>query len=229
MILRPGSGQGDEDVTELIVPLHSRRRARLGVGQKLQHVIAGGTLFLSGVQSLSSGAEGLERALAVAGMATAALLFAAFVRSLRPATGRAAHAAHASHGHGVDWVDIFAAGVLFAEAAEKWHSRGHIWRPETLAALATLGIGLFHGRLAARKERQRSLRVNGEGVVVRRRFFGSFTSTWRDLAEITLTDREAVLRRRDGKQRRLNLADLENASDVRAALEQARRQIAERA
>ena len=73
-----------------------------------------------------------------------ALLFTAIGTRVRNRHKQAAHGAH-----GIDWMDIWAAGVLFAEAAEKIRTRGHYFRPETLAATATLGLGLFHGRLAA--------------------------------------------------------------------------------
>ena len=122
-------------------------------------MIAGAGLFYSGVQSLSAGAEGLERILAIAGMMTAGLLIAAFAREVRGLAGSHETPAHGHQSQAVDWMDVFAAGMLFAEAAEKYHLRGHIWRPETLAAVATLGVGLFHGRLSARKERQRSLQL----------------------------------------------------------------------
>ena len=144
---------GDADVapgTELSVPLHSRRRNRLLVVQKAQHLIPAAGLLFSGIQSLQSDAHGVELALAVGGIVTSALLLAAFARHLRnQGTHQAVHAAH-----GVDWMDIFAAGVLFAEAAEKYHVRGHLFRPESLAAAVTLGIGLLHARLAAASERR---------------------------------------------------------------------------
>jgi hypothetical protein len=213
---------------EILVPLHSRRRRRGLLAQKLQHVIAAAGLFFSGVQSLSAGADGLELTLAVGGMLTAGLLIAAFVRDVRAVAGSGGAHAHAAHGpHGIDWTDVFAAGVLFAEAAEKWHLRGHVWRPETLAALATLGVGLFHGRLAARKERRRSLRVTGDGVAAGRRLFGAFTARWNEIAAIEIGEREAFVRRHDRKSRRFNLADLENARDIRAALQEAQRRLGE--
>jgi hypothetical protein len=204
---------------DIVVPLHSRRRKRGLLAQKLQHVIAAAGLFFSGMQSLSAGAEGLERMLAVAGMLTAGLLIGAFARELRGVTR--AHGEHRAHG--VDWMDIFAAGVLFAEAAEKWHLRGHIWRPETLAGIATLGVGLFHGRLAARNERRRSMRLTQDHLVIggRIKFARPFTARWSEIADITIGDREAAIRTHQGKTRRLNLADLENAPTVRAALTRA--------
>ena len=217
----------DAASSEIVVPLHSRRRRRGLLAQKLQHVIAGAGLFFSGVQSLSAGAEGLERTLAIAGMITAGMLIAAFAREVRRAAAPRRSDAHGTHqAHGVDWIDIFAAGMLFAEAAEKYHLRGHIWRPETLAAIATLGVGLFHGRLAARKQRRRALRVTAEGVTVGNRFFGAFKGSWSELAEIAIDEQEATIRTHAGKNRRLNLKDLENAPHVRAALEAAQRRLA---
>ena len=128
-------------------------------------------------------------------------------------------------------MDVWAAGVLFAEAAEKWRTRGHIWRPETLAALATLGVGLMHGRLAAAGERRRSLRVTSEELSIggRLRFSRRFTARWSEIAAIEIGEREATVRTHRGKTRRINLADLENAPAVRAALQEAERRLADHA
>jgi hypothetical protein len=213
---------------DLVVPLHSRRRQRGLLAQKLQHVIAGAGLFFSGMQSLSAGAHGLELALAIAGMITAGLLIAAFARAVRGvARARGTHAHPPHHHHAVDWIDIFAAGMLFAEAAEKYHLRGHIWRPETLAAVATLAIGLLHGKLAARNEQRRSMRLTGDHLVIggRNKFVRRFTARWDEIAEIRIGDREAAIRTHTGKTRTLNLADLENAPDVRAALTRAQERL----
>jgi hypothetical protein len=213
-----------EDTAELMVPLHSRRRGRAQIGQKLQHLIPAAGLLFSGVQSLMAGVDGLERALAIVGIVTSALLMTAFGQHMRtrrqPADGH--------HAHGIDWMDVWAAGVLFAEAAEKWRIRGHIWRPETLAALATLGVGLMHGRLAAAGERRRSLRMTSEDLSIggRLRFSRRFTARWSEIAAIEIGEREAGIRTHQGGQRRLNLADLENADQVRDALRHAQRRLA---
>jgi hypothetical protein len=206
---------------ELVVPLHSRRRQRAAIGQKLQHLIPAAGLLFSGVQSLMAGVEGFERALASVGIITSVLLMTAFTRHVG-AFGQRKHSAH-----GVDWMDIWAAGVLFAEAADKWRLRGHIWRPETLAAVATLAIGLLHGRLAARNEQRRSMRLTGDHLVIggRNKFVRRFSARWDEIAEIRIGDREAAIRTHTGKTRRLNLADLENAPAVRAALTRAQERL----
>jgi len=210
---------------EVVVPLRSRRRQRAAIAQKLQHLIPAAGLLFSGVQSLMAGVEGFERVLAFVGIITSALLMGAFGRHLRPRRPQPAE-----HGtHGVDWMDIWAAGVLFAEAAEKWRVRGHIWRPETLAAMATLGVGVLHGRLAEAAERRRSLRLTRDDLSIggRLRFSRRFTARWDEIASIDVTDREATVRTHRGARRRLNLADLENAPDVRAALHAAEQRLAE--
>jgi hypothetical protein len=210
---------------EILVPLRSRRRQRAAIGQKLQHLVPAAGLLFSGVQSLMAGVGGFERVLALVGIVTSVLLMGAFGRHLH--TRRQEPAGHARHG--VDWMDIWAAGVLFAEAAEKWRIRGHIWRPETLAATATLGVGLLHGRLAQAAERRQSLRLTRDDLSIggRLRFSRRFTARWDEIASIDVTDRDATVRTHRGKRRRLNLADLENAPDVRAALQAAERRLVE--
>jgi hypothetical protein len=219
-----GAGQSARAASdEIVVPLRSRRRQRAAIGQKLQHLIPAAGLLFSGVQSLMAGVEGFERLLALVGIVTSALLMGAFGRHLR--TQR-----HQEHGvHGIDWMDIWAAGVLFAEAAEKWRIRGHIWRPETLAAMATLGVGLLHGRLALAAERRQSLRLTRDDLSIggRLRFSRRFTARWDEIASIDVTDRDATVRTHRGERRRLNLADLENAPDVRAALQAAEQRLVE--
>jgi hypothetical protein len=201
----------------IIIPMRSRRRDRGLLLQKLQHAIPAVPLLLQGFRTLRTGAHGFELALAVAEVVTSAFLLTTVVRALRDT--RRDSAGHGSHGpHGVDWAHIWAAGVLFAEAGERWHLRHHIARPTILTALVTLGLGLFHGRLVAFGERRGSLRIDESGVHVPRRPFGTFTVSWKDVTAISVTDREATIRARDGRMRRINLLDLHNAIDVRRAL-----------
>jgi hypothetical protein len=214
-----GEGTAEAD---RVVPLHSRRQRRAALAQQVQHVVAAAGLLFSGAQSLSAGAGGLELALAVAGMITGALLLAAFARSVRLTRPAAAHHAHA---RGVDWMEIWAAAVLLAEAAERWHARHHFPGPQLLTAVITLAIGVFHERVAARRERRRSLRLTADHLHIGRNRFSHFTAPWREIAEIVVSDGEATIRTHKGRTRRLNLADLENAPEVRAALHDAQRRL----
>ncbi len=206
---------------DIAVPLHSRRHRRLQLGQQLQHVVPAAGLLFNGMQSLATGAEGLELALAIAGIVTSGLLIAVFARR---AHGLRQHGT-AHHTHGIDWMEIFAAGVLFAEAFERWHTRHRVPGPQLLTAVVTLGIGLSHGWLSARNERRRSIRLTPDHLFIGRNKFSSFTARWDEVAEISITEREATIRTHRGRRRHINLADLENAEDVRKVLHAAQRRL----
>jgi hypothetical protein len=200
-----------------IVPLRSRRRDRGLFAQKLQHAIPAGPLLFAGVQAIAHGEHGLALALALFEIATSALLIGTVARELRAVTRPAGPSAHAAH-HGIDWVHVFAAAVLLAEVMEHYHLTHHIRRPTLLTAFLTLGLGLFHARLQRLSERRRALRVDDEGLQIGGNFFRTFRARWEEIASIEVGDRYASIKTADGRERRLNLADLHGAGQVRAAL-----------
>ncbi len=197
------------------VPLRSRRHERALVAQKFQHVLPASGLLLVGAQALRDGAHGGELALAIVEILTSAALVVSFARHVRAV--RRPHAAAHAH-HGVDWFDIFAAGVLAAEAVERWHLKHHIARPTILVALITLGLGLFHGRIAAHQARRRVLHIDDSGVRIGGKPFRTFFAAWPDIAAITLAPGLAEVHTRAGATRRLHLDDLHDTERVRAAL-----------
>lgn len=208
------------------VPLRSRRLKRVQLVQKIQHAVPALGLLVGGAESLSAGAHGFELVLAVAGIAISGFLGVSIVRGLRAARRGPTSAHHHDHqGHGVDWTDIWVAGVLFTEAAETWHVRHHIAGPVILTGVVTLGLGLFHGRMAARVERRRSLRLTGERLVVGGPPWKRLNARWGDITHINMTEHEAVIHTHKGRRRRIDFLDLENAADVRAALEQAQQRL----
>ena len=204
----------------IIVPLLSRRQQRGQAVQKLNHAIPAAGLIANGLQALRDGAHGFELALAAVEIGTSAILVAMIVRSVREARRHGTVGLH--HAQGIDWIDIWAAAVLFAEAAERWHLKHHVPRPTLVTALLTLGMGLFHDRITGFGRRRRGLRLTDEGIYVGGRPFAGFTAKWPDVAAITVTERAAEIRTRTGRVRRIDLADLQNAEAVRSALEAAR-------
>ncbi len=208
----------------MIVPLRSKRRERAQVVQKFQHVIPAVPLLLAGLQAIKAGEHGFAFALGVFEVATSVLLIGTMLREIRALRRAPAPGANAHHAdHGVDWVEIFAACVLIAEVLEHWHQTHHIKRPAVLTAILTLGLGLFHGRIARFGASRRVLRLEDEGIHIGGKFvFRPFRVSWADIASIEVGERHARIRTRDGRQRSLNLADLIDAGDVRAALEEAR-------
>ena len=205
------------------MPLLSRRQERGQFLQKMNHVVPAVGLLTAGVHALTEGARGLDLALAVVEIGTTLMLAASIVKTLRAMRQPGTHSHDA---HGVDWIDIWSAGILFAEAAERWHVRHHIARPTILTALVTLAFGLFHGRLLAFARQKRGLRITDAGLSVAGRPFRRFRARWSEIASISLGERSVEIRTRAGRLRRIDLADLRNASSVRAALQDANQRLA---
>lgn len=205
------------------MPLLSRRQERGQFLQKMNHVVPAVGLLTAGVHALTEGARGLDLALAVVEIGTTLMLAAFIVKTLRAMRQPGTHSHDA---HGVDWIDIWSAGILFAEAAERWHVRHHIARPTILTALVTLAFGLFHGRLLAFARQKRGLRITEAGLSVSGRPFRRFRARWSEIASISLGEQSVEIRTRAGRLRRIDLADLRNAGSVRAALQDANQRLA---
>src|SRR5215203_1328121 len=211
------------DATEL--PLVSIRRERARQFQKLQHAVPAIALLGAGVQGLREGAHGFAFALAVGELAVRFLLLRMAVKEL--ASVRRSHSVHAEHHQGVDWFDVFAAGVLTAEALEHWHTHHHLPRPTLLMAAVTLALGLFHRQISTFfAARRRLLRIDGSGIRVRGRFGRSFFAPWPDIEGIEVDHDKARIVARGGRERRIDLTDLRNAPEVRQALLAARERLA---
>lgn len=202
---------------DIQLPLLSRRRERGQLLQKLQHVIPAIPLLGAGIQGLIHGERGFALALAVAEIVTSALLLRSTAKELIAL--RSSHGSEHTAHHGVDWFEIFAAGVLTVEALEHWHTHSHLPRPSFLMAAVTLFLGLFHGRIAAFSSRRRSLLIDETGIRLGGRFiFSRHVFPWQDLARLEVDDREARLVARNGRKKRIDLKDLRNESEVREAL-----------
>jgi hypothetical protein len=208
----------------VVVLLQSRRLERAQLLQKMNHAIPAAGLLVTGMQALGEGVEGAGLALAVVEIVTSAMLIVTFARGARSARQRGPRA----HGpsHGVDWIDIWAAAVLFAEVAERWHLTRHLSRPTILTAIITLALGLFHGRIAASLQRRRAVRITADGIYVRARPFRGLTARWADVASISIAGQVAEVRTRGGRARRVDLTDLRNADEVRAAFVEGSRRLA---
>jgi hypothetical protein len=209
---------------DVVVTLRSRRTRRAILAQKLQHGVVGAALLSQGIATLAGRPAGIELGLGVIEVVTSVLLLGALARAFRQLRS-AKPALHTHHG-GIDWIDIFVAGVLAAEALERWHTHHRIPRPTILLILVTLTVGVAHGRIASFGDRRRALRLTPEGISIPKRPFGRFTRGWDQVRAITIGPREAVVEAVDGR-RRIDLVDLENAPEVVAALEEAGRRHAE--
>jgi hypothetical protein len=209
---------------DIVVPLRSRRLKRALILQKLNHAVPTVGLIASGVQALGQGAERFGLALAIVEILTSAFLIVTLARTIRAARAPAALSHHGSHG-GVDWVDIWAAGVLFVEAGERWHLHHHLARPIILTALLTLALGLAHARVESFRRGRRAMRLTADSIRIPGKPFRSFDAAWAEIAAIEVNNASAQIRTHAGRVRRLDLLDLENADEVRTAFAEAQRRI----
>jgi len=151
------------------------------IAQKVQHAAPAVVLFGAGITALREGPHGAELLLAIVEIVSSALLMGSFARAIRKARRPANAAEHPHHHHGVDWIDIFTAAVLFAEAWEHYHVTHHVKRPTIALGVALLVIGLLHGRILRRSEKRRSLRVDEEGLYVGGKPFRSLRAKWGEI------------------------------------------------
>jgi hypothetical protein len=210
----------------LTVPLKSKRREKALALQKFQHAIPAIPLLLTGLEAIRGGEHGFALALGMFEIITSVLLVGTVLREIR-AMRRPADAGHMPHAHhGVDWVHIFAASVLVAEVLEHYYLTGHIRRPTVITAIVTLALGLAHGRLERLSERRRAMRVEDEGIHIGGRLFQTFRARWEEVTSIDVGERHASIKTRDGRERKLDLADLHGAEHVRGVLAEAQRRAA---
>ena len=211
----------------IAVVLISMRRRRAGVVQRLNHLIPAAGLLWAGLQAVGEGNHGFGFVLGVFEIVSAGALIVLTMRELRDVLPSRAHAAH-DHHHRVDWVDIAAGFMLVAEVLEHWHVTGHIKRPVVLTAILTFAMGLSHGRMHRHIRDRRMLRVTDAGITIPGRPFKArkIEAAWHDLRSIEVGERWAAVTTRTGRQRKIDLFDLETEAPVRAALLAARDRLA---
>ncbi len=205
-----------------VAPLRSRKYQRSLSLQKVQHAAPAAALLLQGFATLQSKPHGFELGLATIGIVAGGVMLMTLARALRAGRVKRRSQSNVSHGHGIDWVDVAVAGVLAVEALERWHVKHHVARPTILLAIVMLALGLSHGRLAARRGRRRVLRLDEKEMFVGGGLFRRFHARWDQIAAIEIGDRWATVRTRSGRERRIDLEDMENADEIRRLLDTAR-------
>jgi hypothetical protein len=182
----------------------------------VQHLAGGLPLLMSGMQRL---ADDAERPVAVVEIAVALIVLATFIKELR-----AELRAHHGHTHSaVGWFDLAAGGLLIFEAFHgAVHKPGYM-RPQFLAGVATIALGLMHGRLHARIRRRRYVKLDQDGLEFRVARFRSFAIPWQEIDSVSLAGPKAIFPRRDGRCHKVRLNLLHNEDEVRKGIsEQAR-------
>ena len=188
----------------IVVPLHSRRMERAETMMALLDGVSAINLALEGRERLARGGAAL---LGWAELAVAAVLVATAVAMLR---GR--------HHFG-RFVSGLAGVVLLLDGLSRIYGpKGHPSWALTLNGLVLLAVAALAPRLAARREALRALRLDDTGISYRRTRFRRFAMPRAEIAGLAIDERAAVLRARDGRERRIDLGDLHNRDEAEAAL-----------
>jgi hypothetical protein len=212
-----------------IVPLQSRRQQRVLLVQKLQHVLPATVLLAAGLQEFTAEPHGWGLGLAITEIVVGLLMLAALAktayasRHLLKRKADAAHTAHHAHSE-IESENLIAAALVLAEGWEhRMHGGHHFPRPAILAAAVLVVTGLLNGRIMRMATRRRSLRVSDEGLYVPGRRFKArkIDAKWADLASIEIGERWAVVTTRGGRERKIDLADVQAEAAVRDALTEA--------
>ena len=214
-------------VSEISVPLVSRRRERAQVVQKLQHGLPSVLLLFEGLQR-AFGEGDLNRWLGTAEAFTAMVVLGGIARAigrLRWGAGHTEPRRHV-HRHHIDWLDVGIAAMLFVEVGVHYAETQHWGRPTLLMAVIVLGLGLLHGRIAAAAAKRRMLRVTDDGIIAGGRLFSRFEAAWADIARIDIETKRAAIVRRDGRTHAFDLLDLRHSNDIVRALTRARGRLA---
>src|SRR6185436_8177828 len=178
-------------LSDIVVPLVSRRRERVQLLQKIQHGVPALILFLEGLERILTRQGDWNRWLGTAEAFAGMLVLGTIARAIGRLRWGAGHTPPRQriHLHQVDWTDLLLAALLFAEVGAHRIETGLWRRPTLLLAILTLAVGLLHGRITAYAAKRQVLCVTESGLSVGGRFFRRFTATWADIERIDIADK----------------------------------------
>ncbi len=191
------------------------KRKRLGLWwQKLQHAVGGVPLLFAGVHRLQA-PGGAGDLLAIAEIAVAAVLLLLLARDVSSEVA----ASPAARAHGSpDWFDIVAGALLILESVHSAHPGGKPFyeRPAFALGVATVMIGLLHGKLAQLSWKRREIHIDENGVRARTSRIRGFSVAWTDVRDIRITE-NAVIVDTASRSHTISLRRYRNAAEIRAA------------
>ncbi len=189
----------------VVVPLRYRRHDRAEMALAAIDGLSAVNLALEARARLARG--GGAAALGWAELAVAVLLAAATVAMLR---GRR---------HFGRWVSGLAGVVMLLDGLSKTYGpKGHPSWALTLNGLLLIGLAAIAPRLEARRAARRVLRLDGGGLTYRRNRWSGFAVRREDVVALSIGERDAVVRLRDGGERKIDLAGLHERGEAETAL-----------
>jgi hypothetical protein len=120
--------------------------------------------------------------------------------------------------HGISWVNLFAAVVLTAGLVQRYQTTGRFSRPVALTAILAAVLAFFGPRIKRRQARNRSVRLDDDGIHFRLGPFRRFSARWDDIAALHRDGSTLRVDLNDGRTRSVRLRLVSNRDEVFAAL-----------
>src|SRR5262249_36210214 len=152
-----------------------RRKDMAEMLPKLQHLLGGLPLLMTGLENLQDGGE---RMLALFEIVLASVLLVTFVKELRIALRHKKH--EPGHAHSpFGWFDLVAGAMLIFEAFHTPHHKAAYLRPQFLSGVVTIAFGALHGRLHRLHQKRRYLKLDENGLEFRFNQFRQLRLSWK--------------------------------------------------
>jgi len=125
-----------------------------------------------------------------------------------------ARSRHAPSTARVGWLDIVAGLMLLVEWADRCLQSGQVITPVLFQAAIFIVLGLLHARLAKRRKSRRHVRVDDEGIRIRRSAIRRRSIAWSEVASVSREPQAIRITRLDGTAWRIRLGRYKNGEEV---------------
>jgi hypothetical protein len=204
----------------VVIPLLSRRGERWILLQRVPDGLAAGALFNDGVQRLGYATQPYSRALAAAELLASTVVLGTIVSALVSTFRRRPHRWEPVGALAISWTDLALSGMFAIDALGDYLETSRWSLFSLLLSIAMLVMAFIRAPIVSFVQRRRGLTMSKRGLRIGGRL-PAFAADWAELESIDIGDRFAVLQRTEGSKRRIDLTDLVNERQVRAALGEA--------
>ena len=115
-------------------------------------------------------------------------------------------------------LNVVAGVALLTEWGVSMAAGAKTIQPSLLAAIVSLGLGIFHAPIQRARRRRRHVTIDVEGIALWLSPFRRFRVRWADLRRVEMDSATLRLVRENGKLHRIPVRRLHNAAEVAAAI-----------
>jgi len=204
----------------VVIPLLSRRGERWILLLRVSDALAAGALFNDGVQRFGYAMQPYSWALAAAELLASMIVLGTIVSAVVSTLRQRPHHSERVGVLAISWTDLSLSGMFAIDALGDYLETGR-WSPfSVLVSVAMFVMAFMRAPIVSFVQRRRGLRMTKRGLRIGGRL-RVFAADWGELESINVGDRFAVLQPTEGRECRIDLIDLINERQVRAALGEA--------